>query len=102
MSNDYKAPFDDIRFTFDHLAGLDDVLALEHFSWLDRESVLGVIEEAGRFMAEVIAPLNGVGDQQGSRRNDDGTVTRPLETVPGTASNGRSSRRVGRGRTGAG
>jgi alkylation response protein AidB-like acyl-CoA dehydrogenase len=77
VSNDYKAPFDDIRFTFDHLAGLDDVLALEHFSWLDRESVHGVIEEAGRFMAEVIAPLNAVGDKQGSRRNDDGTVTTP-------------------------
>jgi 3-(methylthio)propanoyl-CoA dehydrogenase len=77
VSDDYNPPIDDIRFAFDHLAGLEDVLRLEHFSWLDRESVDGVMDEAARFAAEVIAPLNAIGDKQGSVRNEDGTVTTP-------------------------
>ena len=40
-------------------------------------TVQGVLEECGRFMSEVIAPLNRVGDTEGSRRNPDGTVTTP-------------------------
>jgi acyl-CoA dehydrogenase len=38
-----------------------------------------ILEEAGRFAGEVIAPLNVPGDQTGARRREDGSV----ETAPG-------------------
>lgn len=36
-----------------------------------------VLEEAGKFVEEVLFPLNQVGDQQGCTRHADGTVTTP-------------------------
>ncbi|MDH3752964.1 MAG: acyl-CoA dehydrogenase family protein, partial [Acidimicrobiia bacterium] len=66
-----------MRFALENLAGLDDVLALEAFDWLDPATVHSVVDEAGRFMAEVIAPLNRVGDQRGSVRHDDGSISTP-------------------------
>lgn len=77
MSTDYNAPFNDIRFALDHLAGLPEILALDDFNWIDRDTVEGVVEESGRFFGEVVAPLNGIGDTQGSVLLDDGTVKTP-------------------------
>jgi acyl-CoA dehydrogenase len=36
-----------------------------------------VLEEAGKFCGEVLAPLNRIGDKQGCKRHDDGSVTTP-------------------------
>jgi alkylation response protein AidB-like acyl-CoA dehydrogenase len=36
-----------------------------------------VINEAGKFCSEVLAPLNQIGDEQGCTRHDDGSVTTP-------------------------
>ncbi|MGQ4828595.1 acyl-CoA dehydrogenase, partial [Enterococcus faecalis] len=36
-----------------------------------------VIEEAGRFVSDVIAPLNQIGDREGCTRHPDGSVTTP-------------------------
>ncbi|MGZ0229497.1 MAG: acyl-CoA dehydrogenase [Acidimicrobiales bacterium] len=77
MSTDYTAPLDDIRFALDHLADLPAILGLSDFAWIDRDTVEGVVEESGRFFAEVVAPLNGIGDTQGSVLQDDGTVRTP-------------------------
>jgi alkylation response protein AidB-like acyl-CoA dehydrogenase len=43
---------------------------------LDRETIDGVLEEAARFAAEVVAPLNRNSDEQGCELND-GHVTTP-------------------------
>jgi len=64
---DYRAPLRDIRFVLDRLTDIEGLCALEAFSHLDPETIMGVIEENGRFTADVIAPLNRSGDVETSR-----------------------------------
>jgi alkylation response protein AidB-like acyl-CoA dehydrogenase len=71
----YQAPLEDINFTLTHIAGLEDVAKLNGFQHADPATVEGILEEAGRFFSEVIAPLNRVGDEQGSSIGDNGVVT---------------------------
>ncbi len=72
----YRAPVADIAFTLKHAAGFGAALAEGLYGDLDEDLVNSVLEEAGRFATEVIAPLNRVGDRQGSRIKD-GVVTTP-------------------------
>ena len=65
--SDYNAPIDDIRFCLRHAAGLSDLLKLEAFAGFDVDDVDQVVEEAGRFARDVIAPTNRIGDEQGCR-----------------------------------
>src|SRR5690606_13143567 len=74
---EYSAPLPDMRFVLEHLVDLESVLALPRFDQVDADSVYGVLEENARFMEDLVAPLNRVGDVQGSVRNDDGSVTTP-------------------------
>jgi len=74
---EYVPPLRDIRFALEELVDLDGLSKLEAYAHTDPETVLGVIEESGRFMAEVIAPLNPVGDAVGSTLDGDGNVTTP-------------------------
>ena len=75
--SDYSPPIDDIRFVLDHVIGLDDLLAAERFDGIDADTIVTVVEEVGRFMAEVVAPTNRDGDQIGSSRTDDGAIKTP-------------------------
>lgn len=59
------------------LLGLSELLTLEPFSHVDTDDVAGLLAEAGRFNAEVVAPLNQIGDQQPSSIDSDGNVTTP-------------------------
>ena len=74
---EYTAPLRDLRFALEHLADLAGVSALPGFDGVDTDSVLSILEENARFMEDKVAPLNRVGDLQGSVRNDDGSVTTP-------------------------
>jgi 3-(methylsulfanyl)propanoyl-CoA dehydrogenase len=74
---EYVPPLRDIRFALEQLADLDGLSKLKAYAHADPDTVLGVIEESGRFMAEVIAPLNSVGDTVGSTLDGDGNVTAP-------------------------
>jgi alkylation response protein AidB-like acyl-CoA dehydrogenase len=74
---EYTAPLRDMRFALEHLADLAGVAALPGFEHVDSDAVLSLLEENARFMEDLVAPLNRVGDLQGSVRNDDGTVTTP-------------------------
>ncbi|MFA7307300.1 MAG: acyl-CoA dehydrogenase [Hyphomicrobium sp.] len=73
----YQAPVDDIVFALKTAAGLDDLLRRGLYAGLDAETIGAVIEEAGKFGAEVLAPLNASGDKAGSKFSD-GSVTTPL------------------------
>ena len=75
-STPYTPPLDDIRFVLDHVAGLGDIVATERFAHVDVDTVHDVLAEAGRLMAEVVAPTNRDGDTIGSRwqATSDGTV----------------------------
>ncbi len=74
---DYAPPLRDIRFVLDEVAGLRELLETERFGHVDPDTVHLVLEEVGRFMAEVVAPTNRIGDQEGAVWHEDGTVTLP-------------------------
>ena len=74
---DYVPPLRDIRFVLDELVDLDGLSKLEAFGHADPDTVFGVIEESGRFMADVVGPLNRVGDAAGSTVDGEGKVTTP-------------------------
>ncbi|MCH7554676.1 MAG: acyl-CoA dehydrogenase [Proteobacteria bacterium] len=71
----YTAPLADIRAALGTQGGLDDVLGLPGCEELSGELIDAILEEAGRFAAEVLAPLNQPGDRQGSRLVDGVVVT---------------------------
>jgi alkylation response protein AidB-like acyl-CoA dehydrogenase len=73
----YTAPVADSRFVLEHIAGLDRFANLPGFSSTSPDLVQAVLEEGGRFAAEVLFPLNQVGDQEGCTRHADGSVTTP-------------------------
>jgi alkylation response protein AidB-like acyl-CoA dehydrogenase len=73
----YQPRLDDMTFTLNHVAGLEDVSKLNGYQHADPETVGTILEEAGRFFSDVMAPLNRIGDQQGSVLSDDGTVKTP-------------------------
>jgi 3-(methylthio)propanoyl-CoA dehydrogenase len=74
---EYVPPLRDIRFVLDQIVDLHGLSKLGAFAHADPDTVLGVIEESGRFMAEVVGPLNQVGDTAGSTLDGDGNVTTP-------------------------
>ena len=54
-------PLADMRFVLSDLLELDALTKLEPFGHADTETVMGLLEESGRFNREVIAPTNRVG-----------------------------------------
>lgn len=73
----YRPPFDDIRFVLEHITDLDRLTACGPFKQTDAETIFGLVEESGRFFAEVLGPLNRVGDRSPSHRHGDGAVSTP-------------------------
>ncbi len=59
----YRAPLDDYRFIFKHLAKLDEVLALPSYQEFESDLVQAVLDENAKFVEEVIAPTNWEADQ---------------------------------------
>jgi 3-(methylthio)propanoyl-CoA dehydrogenase len=74
--SDYSPPLADFDFVLNHVADLTAVSKLNGFQHADPETVAGVLAEAGRFFAEVIAPTNRTGDLEGCRL-EDGLVRTP-------------------------
>jgi 3-(methylthio)propanoyl-CoA dehydrogenase len=73
----YVPPLRDIKFVLDQLTDLDGLSKLEAFGHADTDTAFGVIEENGRFVADVVAPLNRVGDTVGATIDGEGQVTTP-------------------------
>ncbi len=59
----YQPPLADMRFVLESIGGLHEVAALPGFDPEVGEMAAPVLAEAGRLAAEVLAPLNQVGDQ---------------------------------------
>src|ERR1700712_208007 len=72
----YRAPIADIAFALKHAAGMNAALAEGLYGDLDEATVDSVLEEAGRFATDIIAPLNRIGDTFGTPFKD-GAVTTP-------------------------
>src|ERR1051325_3512711 len=72
----YRAPVGDIASTLKHSAGFARALEDGLYGDLDMNTVDAVLDEAGKFATDVIAPLNRVGDKFGTPFKD-GVVTTP-------------------------
>jgi acyl-CoA dehydrogenase len=72
----YRAPVAEIAFTMRHVAGLDRAIGEGLHGDLTPDLVDTILEEAGRFATDRIAPLNRVGDTHPARLQN-GAVTMP-------------------------
>ncbi|MDG2521650.1 acyl-CoA dehydrogenase C-terminal domain-containing protein [Caulobacter segnis] len=73
----YQPPVRDHAFLLRDVLKIDQYAELPAFADASIDVVDQIIEEAGRFTGEVLAPLNGVGDKQGCVWNPDFTVKTP-------------------------
>ena len=73
--SDYRPPLRDMKFVLEHLVDLDTIAEFPGYEHVDRELSFSALDEAGRFMAEVIAPTNRIGDEVGAAIDPKGTVT---------------------------
>ncbi|MFM0053873.1 acyl-CoA dehydrogenase [Caballeronia grimmiae] len=70
----YVAPTRDMLFAMNELAGLAAIAALPGNEEATPDLVEAILEEAGNFATEVLAPINAQGDRQGCACKD-GAVT---------------------------
>lgn len=71
----YNAPVKDMRFVLERVVGMAEVSALPGYEDATPDIVTAILEEAGKFASEVLAPLNHVGDQQGAKWSKEGVTT---------------------------
>lgn len=73
----YTAPVKDMMFVLRELAGLDRIAQLPGCNEATPDVVEAILEEAAKFAAGVLAPLNHSGDKEGAHFRD-GQVTMPV------------------------
>jgi acyl-CoA dehydrogenase len=73
----YRAPVADIAFALLNAAGFKAALVQGLYGELDEATIEAVLEEAGKFASDVIAPLNAVGDKFGTPFKDGKVQTPP-------------------------
>jgi alkylation response protein AidB-like acyl-CoA dehydrogenase len=61
----YRAPVDDYRFLLTELFDASQLTAYKEYAEVPPDLMVSVLEEAGRFCEEVLAPLNASGDAEG-------------------------------------
>ena len=73
----YRAPIDDMLLALNHGAGLLAAVKSGAYGDFDAEMSAAILEEAGRFATDVLAPLNRAGDQSGIKLADGKVTTTP-------------------------
>jgi 3-(methylthio)propanoyl-CoA dehydrogenase len=72
----YVPPLDDIRFALTHMAALEQVARLPGCEAATPDLIDQVLEAAGKFAANELAPLNATGDRERARL-ENGAVRTP-------------------------
>ena len=73
----YKAPVSDTVFLLNDVFNYANYANAPGFSDAPIDIVEAVLSEGAKFVEEVVQPLNRVGDIEGCKRHDDGSVTTP-------------------------
>lgn len=73
----YRAPISDMLLSLNHGAGLKAAVEAGHYGDFDADLAAAVLEEAGKFASDVLAPLNKIGDEHGIKLNDGKVTTAP-------------------------
>ena len=73
----YRAPINDMLLALHHGAGLRAAVKAGHYGDFDSDIAAAVLEEAGRFAGDVLAPLNRIGDQNGIKLENGQVTTAP-------------------------
>lgn len=73
----YRAPVSDIAHALKNVASMSSALSEGRFGDLDEDIVDAVLEEAGKFASDQLAPLNRVGDEIGATLKDNVVTTAP-------------------------
>lgn len=72
----YEAPVEDILFALKSAADVPQLIESGVYDGLDEDTLRAIVEEAGKFGADVLDPLNRIGDATGATLAD-GQVTTP-------------------------
>jgi alkylation response protein AidB-like acyl-CoA dehydrogenase len=73
----YRAPINDMLLALNHGAGLQAAVKAGHYGDFDADITAAVLEEAGKFASDVLAPLNRVGDEHGIKLEAGKLTTAP-------------------------
>ena len=73
----YRAPINDMLLALNHGAGLAAAVEAGHYGDFDAEIAAAVLEEAGKFASDVLAPLNRTGDEHGIKLQAGKVTTAP-------------------------
>ncbi len=73
----YRAPINDMLLALNHGAGLKAAIDAGHYGDFDADITEAVLEEAGKFATDVLAPLNRVGDEHGIKLEANKVTTAP-------------------------
>tara|TARA_A100000164_G_scaffold80855_1_gene68506 strand:- start:337 stop:2094 length:1758 start_codon:yes stop_codon:yes gene_type:complete len=66
-----------MRFVLNHVVGLNEITKLPGFEGIDTNLTNQILEEAGKFSSNILAPLNHLGDTKGAQIENG--VVRPVE-----------------------
>ena len=64
--SEYRLPHEEIRFVLEELIGLQKVAKLPGLTSVTIEDASAILDQAGRFASETLAPLNQIGDHEGA------------------------------------
>ncbi len=73
----YVPPIKDLSFVINDVLQVGKYANLPGFADASEETIEAILEEGGKLAANVLHPLNKVGDREGCVRHDDGSVTTP-------------------------
>ncbi|MGO4717343.1 acyl-CoA dehydrogenase [Bradyrhizobium sp. 2TAF24] len=73
----YRAPINDMLLALNQGAGLAAAVKAGHYGDFDADMTAAILEEAGKFATDVLAPLNREGDKNGIKLADGKVTTAP-------------------------